>query len=212
MKWLLLFIGFSFAAGMLQSCEDCCSKKTLVCPAYDDVHLNGWIPYKAKGQLVFATASGEMDTLRIDSLILSEKSNLQNSCSKNNCESSFLVVPKAGANVEKALSFKHVVYGGSTSTANFSNGSVTISFLKGNVFGNGFSIQGIDLPQFDNCPAKVSYLPQATLNTKVFTMVQEIALDTSCKSPTVFRKLYLAKNRGIIGYQTNADGKLWVLQ
>jgi hypothetical protein len=209
MKKLLFFLTLIAAFTGVESCSECCSKKTITCPPYADVNAQAWMPYKTKTQLVFSTLTGEMDTIKIDAITVSAEHTMQNSCSQNNCDASFIIGTNIYPTPVKTLTFNHYVYGDGSIT---SNSSMGMKLFNDNISGNGFDAQGIVNPQFNYCRALTNYLPLITLNAKTFTLVQEIVSDTSCKSPTLLRKLYLAKNKGIIGYQTNSDGKLWVLQ
>lgn len=208
MKVLLGLFIFTFFIIATQSCNECCSNETITCPAYKDINAQQWIPYQSNNQQIFSTNSGELDTLKVDSVHISKENTQQNSCKQSSCRSSYQIYSNLYPGVGKKLFFNHDTYPNDSGY----NGSVTLQFLNANIYASGFNTEGFRMPRLNNCPTIVSYLPQITLNNKPFLQVQEIVLDTTCKSPSVFRKVYMAKNKGIIGYQTNSDGKLWVLQ
>ncbi len=205
-RLLLIFPIFLFCAG----CSICDCKK-VPCPAFTDTNFDIWLPYKDGDELIFKPLSNETEKsrLRISRSVATE-------------------VSKGCYGAGRGC-FSHIQIGASDSvglyTAHFTiqenidnpftgmeQKYVLINIMGGVFTGKEISDNGLVPDSSQGLFLQSQFYSNYILNNKQFDNVQELTADTvTTKMPRAY-KIFLSKNKGIVGYETFPQRKLWVKQ
>jgi hypothetical protein len=211
MKKLFYLAVITLASLFFYACgEQCCSTKSIECVGYTDAVGRSWIPYNNKGNLIFASSGGPRDTLTFDSVSVTAPYTSQKQCSNNVCDANLRVFGGSGA---KSLYCFHQL--AQNNSSGISNSSIVqIAFLGCNIQADSIAPTGLINVRIGACQATNLFSSQLSLNGISFSNVQEITADTlsACAKGNPLRKIWLARGRGLIGYQTIVDNNVWALQ
>lgn len=177
---------------------------------YNDAVGRSWIPYAGSGNLIFLNNTGQLDTISYDNVSITAPYTSQKAC--NSVCDAVLQVSGNGS-THSLFCFHQLSQQNNSGIAN--TGLVTIKVLTTNVLADSIAPNGLVNVKVGSCQAATSFSPELLLNGTKFVNVQQITIDTSAacgKSNLQLRNVWLARNRGLIGYETFADHKVWILQ
>lgn len=208
LSWLLILCMMItiFSCGNNQ----CCTTKSIACMGYNDAVGRSWIPYTGSGSLIFLNNVGQLDTITYDNVSITAPYTSQKACNSV-CDA---VLQVSGNGSTYSLSCMHQLP--QQNGSGISNtGLVIFKVLNTNVLADSIAPNGLINVKVGSCQAATSFSPQLVLNGTNFSNVQQITIDTSATCGTSnlqLRNVWLARNRGLVGYETFADNKVWVLQ
>lgn len=210
-RFFYLLCGLFIVQSSITSCEDC--SKKVPCPAYNDSVLDAWLPYHDNSFIVFKNGQNISDTLVLqltDSTVENEYST--SAASGADCQA---VKSLRSVQQDSMMRAKLSIFLYTNSDAYAANVYRTAQiYFKGNEFickepgSSGFT-------QFStSSEAAVTFqnLANYQLNGNTYPVVQVITADTATSNFTGVYKMILAKNYGIIAYETNPGSVAWVKQ
>jgi hypothetical protein len=191
------------------SCESNCSK-TVPCAGYNDALLDSWFPYKSNQKLIFKNSANAYDTFNLrltDSTLDYQVKNTTGSCEAVKALKS-LKVDSAGISIFNVML--------SVTQAGYSTDigrNVFIYLYQNNISGIGITENGFDRVNFsDGVNASIQNFSNYNVAGNSYSTVQVISRDTFADKKAGVYKFTLAKNYGIISYERNPGGIIWVKQ
>lgn len=193
---------------------DICTCKKVTCAAFNDAMFDQWLPYRQDQQLIFKTASGAADTIKISAVRKSEAYEGRTGGGFGCGKGCFADISVTGTDARGTNFQKLQVY--ATKSDPKGNGSGVIANLevRMNDYNSRFAATtlrdtGFVVIQFERKVSSV-FSSSITVASKTFANVQMIILDTfSYKTPGVY-KYYFAKGDGVVAFESYPDKTLWV--
>ena len=176
--------------------------------------LDAWFPYADKQALIFKSTENLYDTLYLqisDSTVSYEYSTglgrPDNGC---NASKSFMSTKRDSSNYP---AFSITLNSAQDAYSTTQKRSTSINFKNKYFYGQDLSDNGFGSFSLSDGTYKV---PQTMINYssngKVFPIAQSVVADSSMVKSTGVYKIIYAKNYGIIAYETNPGGIVWVKQ
>ncbi len=195
----------------IYSCESTCSK-TVPCGGYNDALLDSWFPYKSNQKLIFKNSTNAYDTFNLR--LTDSTSEYQVKSTTGSCEAVKALrstkTDSSGRSIFNVmLSVSQAVY--STDVGR----NVSIYLYQNNISGVGIIENGFDKVSFsdgDGINATVQNFSNYNVAGNSYPTVQIISRDTFVNKKAGVYKFILAKNNGIISYERNPGGIIWVKQ
>lgn len=180
------------------------------CPAFNDAKTLAWIPYKTNDQIIFATAEGDRDTVRM--INVNTSNSYQTTVSGNSPDCNANASWRSDTDTGRMYKITISVH---SAQDQYTSSTVTYSgvIIKGASFdGNGFSDTGF-ISHPNNATLRSNFYTSANIGLRAYTNVQQLNKDTNTLAPKLKQvyKVWLAKNQGIVGYE-EFHGKLWMKQ
>lgn len=196
---VVLFMG-------VQAVFSFCGKKT--CFAFNNADYDNWFPYKEKQTIVFASGS-VTDTLNITTVERSKQEERSLGYGYNGCypqalaNGSFMKADSLGwASFYSACRLQE---NGTMPTGNFNFKGLSLAWQN-------IQDTGITISVYSGGIAYTSFQASTTLGGVLYTNVQIITPDESGKKSSGIANLYLAKTRGVVGFEEYPSGQLWIKQ
>ena len=164
----------------------CSEKKDIVCPTFSNINYDQWFPYATNQSFRFQSPSNS-DSLKI--IAVSKKSDCSDLAYITSDSSNLLSIHAYGS-VGNDVTFK---FRG-------------IEILRGAIKDTGLVMNNDGQNQ-----AFLEYQNTVVLNGLTFQNAELIYVDTILNKTDVF-KIWLAKDKGIVGYQKRLGNELFVLQ
>jgi hypothetical protein len=218
-RWCILYctiIGF-----LLCSCKSSTCSKTIPCPGYNDTLLNTWFPYHSHQQLFFKSSTNLYDTLYLqlaDSTKPYEDTTGGYNPPPPSCSATkSLLTSKKDSSDYPLFSISLNDYSGGYSTTDVRSALFYFSnngFFGQNLTDNGFSgftlYYGVESAIFNVLPQT---LYNYSSNGIIYPLAQSITNDSVVNNNIsgVYKVIY-AKNAGIVEYETNPGGIVWIKQ
>jgi hypothetical protein len=196
---------------VIYSCESNCSK-TVPCAGYNDGLLDSWFPYKSNQKLIFKNSANAYDTF--DLRLTDSTSEYQVKSTTVSCE--VVKALRSTKTDSSGRSMFNVFL--SVSQAGYSteiNRNVFIYLYQNNISGVGITENGFDKVSFndgDGVNASVQNFSNYNVAGNSYPTVQVISRDTFVNKKAGVYKFILAKNNGIVSYEKNPGGIIWVKQ
>jgi hypothetical protein len=192
-----------------------CSCKQVPCPAFNDSDFAKWFPYAGGEILIFQNASA-FDTINIGGVQKSSSYDANQGCSSGNngCTASCTISTDdlSPAFVRKLqVTISTVTPFGSNQPTR----QINLAFYELSCMANGLADTGlVEIHSIDSISHFTSnYYSSMNIGGHAFNSVQLIEMDTSSTSKySGPYKIFLAKNAGIVAYETYPDVKLWTKQ
>jgi hypothetical protein len=195
----------------IYSCESNCSK-TVPCAGYNDALLDSWFPYKSNQKLIFKNSANAYDTfdLRLtDSTLEYQVKSATVSCEAVKALRSSKIDSTGHSIFSVFLSVSQSGY--STDIGR----NVFIYLYQNNISGVGITENGFDKVSFsdgDGINASVQNFSNYNVAGNSYSTVQVISRDTFVNKKAGVYKIIFAKNYGIIAYEKNPNGIVWIKQ
>lgn len=198
------FLIFTISIFLLSANSFC--SKTTPCPGYDGA-VNRWFPYADKEILVFKSTGNLYDTLYLSMPDSTMNFNTSRSCT---VAKSFIATNKNPSNYpDFSITLTSLDVNNSNSTMNYA----AIYFTD-----QIFTLYDLNTEGFGSftAPNGSNALPRTMLNYSlngiIYPVAQSITTDsTSIKKSGVYKITY-AKNNGIIAFESNPGGVIWIKQ
>jgi len=168
------------------------------CLGFEDSSFDLWFPYKSLDSIYFANTSNKMDTIIIGSIYKTEPYQTYKEC-ESTISISSLSSPtrsKLYIHYSKQKGYNSLSVQLQSTTFNFS--AVADNGLTANKSMNGIIYY-------------TQSKPSLTLNGKTFADVQTFEIDSTFLGLRDIRKIWLAKNQGIVAFEKRTN-ELWVKQ
>lgn len=201
----LLLAAIYFTATIVAACG-VCSKK-ITCPQFNDEVLISWFPYQDEEQSKFMTSTGGTQLFTIDTIANSNPYQMYGD--ERKCASSRDAESKEkDAKGKPVFSFR-LLKSGYYETSPQRSANMRL-------FDFPVSIDGIKNDGFASAGSaantQVQTLNSVNLDGKKFYNIQVIQIDTAGPVKPAVHRIYIAKNQGLVGYETYSPALLWVKQ
>lgn len=205
---LIVLSAFCLSLHSLYSCKEC--SKKIPCPGYKDTLLDSWFPYQDAQTLVFKSNLNVYDTLLMNLIYVTGENEYSSSTGNCTASKTFSSIRRDSANY---AAFGISLTTGRDAYSSSNNTSASIQFYRKIFTGQNLSQSGFNsfsvLSEFNIVPQNFT---NYSLNGTTYPAVQSIRADTSTNhSPGVY-KILIAKNYGIIAYETNPGAVTWIKQ
>ncbi len=210
MKYLVLILTAAIAFSS-------CSKNNrigynkLECPAYNPTFLNTWFPYEEGHTYYYKSNNGERHWLAIQSINYSDGDEPQGCMIPQECIPSGNVFAYRDLDqYDKIwLSASHHISGG-VERVTLAWNSTNIQLVVNDDQSMGLDPMYYERPEdyYRDIKPEFTYHSSRALNEVTYNDVYEITLNKNDMGNA--RKLYLVKNRGVIGYETQDGNTFWM--
>ena len=199
---LILTICLSFTAILFNQCTVCSCKK-VPCPAFNDTSFSQWFPYNTDDKVIFQSTSVS-DTI---SLYVAKSEAYEatqgcfgasGGCTPGNCQ-----IYSNELSTSYNRKFQVSIFGGSLKNISF-------DFYQFNCQATDITDTGLVLM---DTSSHSNYYSSFNIRGKTFSNVQLITKDTAGNNKIAGPyKIFLAKDAGIVAYETYPDLELRVKQ
>jgi len=207
---ILLLCFFLFIQFVNIGCNVCSSKK-ITCPGFSDSLVLQWFPYHLNQQIAFKGGSNKSEILTINIVDKSESAEITIGGYGNN-RKYYATYRVASLEIDTPYTprlqiFSNIMYDNS---GNLQNKNTQLIFLNETFAATDIVDTGF--VRLNTTPSYIftQFFNTLTLNSKAFTNVQMLQIDTNFIKPSGIRSVYISKNNGIIGYIRYPSNDLWV--
>lgn len=182
----------------------------LVCPPYDPTFLNTWFPYEDDQTYYYKDSIGNMHWLAIENVSYSDGDEPGGCMQPTEC------IPSGSVFAYRDVDQYDKIWLGANHYINKDGGKLDLAWnsIQVHMLVNNDGTLGLDPLYYGRSedyyskikPAFAHY-DKVSLNAKEYTDVYEIVFSNNDMGNA--RKLYLAKDHGIVGYQTQDGVSYW---
>jgi hypothetical protein len=204
---------------MLYSCNSTCSK-TVSCPAYSSPLADSWFPYNDQQQLVFKSSGGLYDTLHLQ---LQDSTAAYTHTTGGSTPSSGCSASKSLESIERdslnnnKLRIEFMILGAAYSTLTGTSVSIYLgapSYFEGReLTDTGFLYYSVSNTGYYINNRTPQTLHNYLIGGTTYPLAQVFINDTAIVNNAVGTyKIIVAKNAGVIEYETNPGNIVWIKQ
>lgn len=185
-------------------CITACKQKE-TCPAFTDDQFTSWFPYHAGQMLYFQSGAGNTDSFKIREATQSPVYEITRRffSGGGRCEATAKILTDYSVNSSLVFAFEATRSKYAETEYSLSSTGYYLSF-------NNITDTGITMDMVHY--AVTHFTQQQILNGTNYGPAQEITFDTLRSSRSRLSKIWIAKNKGVIGYQNKQSGAIFTLQ